>query len=345
MTDMNGVNITVIVPVYNTDKLFFKACISSLVKQTLKKIEILVVDDGSEADTAAYLDEIAETDSRIQVWHKENGGVSSARNFGIEKASGEYITFLDADDWLDTVCLEEAYRLAIRHKADMVGWRFVREYGKRTVEPAVFSGEQLVYSVTQRKQAYPIFDMRVMGYTTMKLYRRSVVGRQRYNESLTNGEDVEFNFRLYKGIQCAVYLNRPYYHYRFVNGSAVRGYHEDLSERYQRTLHAINRDVVAMHSPQMKQAYMDFTAIAYLMICVHYVFSSQNPRSFQEKLQQLKALSRSKPYASMITMAKQLQMPFTRKLAILCAKYRFYYGVWAVMKVKQLLDDVREQSS
>lgn len=338
MICMNPIKVTVIVPVYNTHEKFLKECLTSLIGQTLKNIEIIFVDDGSESKTAEFLEQLAVTDERIRVFHKKNGGVSSARNFGLNQAVGEYITFLDADDWLDLSCLEEAYRLAVKNKADMVGWRFVREYEKKVVEPKVFSEDHLIYSVNKKKMTYPIFDMRVMGYTTMKLYRRTVIGDKRYDEHLTNGEDVELNFRLYRDIQCAVYLNRPYYHYRFVSGSAVRGYHSDLLEKYNATLRAIKNHLPTVNNKNMKQAYMDFTAISYLMISLNYVFCAENKKTFREKLQQLKEISESKPYADMIQMAERLQMPLSRKAAVICAKYHFYYGVWLVMKVKHLLD-------
>lgn len=99
--------ISVIVPLYNVEK-YLQRCVESIMSQTYKMIEILLVDDGSSDRSGQICDDLALLDKRIRVFHKENGGVSSARNFGIEQASGEYICFVDSDDWLDTDYFEKA---------------------------------------------------------------------------------------------------------------------------------------------------------------------------------------------------------------------------------------------
>ena len=89
--------ISVIIPVYNVEK-YLRKCLDSILKQTYKDVEIILVDDGSKDASGAICDEYANTDVRIKVLHKENGGVSSARNVGLCLATGEYVTFIDADD-------------------------------------------------------------------------------------------------------------------------------------------------------------------------------------------------------------------------------------------------------
>ena len=136
-------------------------------------------------------------------------------------------------------------------KADMVGWRFCREYEKKREDIRIFHGDGLVYSIG-RTQGFPIFDMRIMGYTTMKLYKRELFEGRRYREELTNGEDTELNFRLYMDIRYAVYIDRAFYHYRFVPDSAVRGYNEDFVIRYNQTLSAIKDDIREVMNPEME---------------------------------------------------------------------------------------------
>lgn len=340
---MSRPKVTVIVPVFNTNEIYLRKCISSIAEQTLKNIEIIIVDDGSGKDTFETLEEAAEQDSRIRVIHKENGGVSSARNAGLDVAEGEYICFMDSDDWMDEICLETAYRTAIRKKADMVGWRFCREYKKKQEDIGIFRGEGLIYSISPNRiiREFPIFDMRIMGYTTMKLYKRELFAGRRYREELTNGEDVELNFRLYKDVRYAVYIDKPFYHYRFVSDSAVRGYNEDFLNKYNQTLNAIKEDIKSTGNPELKSelksAFFDFTAISYLMLCMHYVFSPKNKHRYREKIQELKIISETAPYSEAIAAAEQLKLPLTRKMALICAKHNFYFGVMCIMKVKFLL--------
>lgn len=97
---------SIIVPIYNVEK-YLKRCIDSLINQTYKNIEIILVDDGSTDDCPQICDNYAVKDNRIKVIHKKNGGLSEARNFGLEKATGEYIFFIDSDDWLNTKTVEQ----------------------------------------------------------------------------------------------------------------------------------------------------------------------------------------------------------------------------------------------
>lgn len=94
-------SLSIIIPVYNVEK-YLKECVKSVLMQSIKDFEILLIDDGSKDSSGKLCDEIASTDSRIRVYHKPNGGLSSARNYGIDRALGEYIIFLDSDDfWID----------------------------------------------------------------------------------------------------------------------------------------------------------------------------------------------------------------------------------------------------
>lgn len=113
--DMENRLISVIVPVYNVEQ-YLPRCIESIVNQTYKNLEIILVDDGSTDNSGKVCDKFAEKDSRIKVFHKSNGGVSSARNFGIEKASGDYIGFVDSDDAISNNMYEILLNNAIRYK-------------------------------------------------------------------------------------------------------------------------------------------------------------------------------------------------------------------------------------
>ena len=100
--------ISVIVPVYNVEK-YLNKCIDSIINQTYKNLEIILVDDGSQDSSGKICDEYTKKDNRIKVIHKENGGVSSARNIGLNNATGEWIAFIDADDWVDEEYLQTLF--------------------------------------------------------------------------------------------------------------------------------------------------------------------------------------------------------------------------------------------
>ena len=118
--------VSIVVPVYNTEK-YLRQCIESILAQTLSEIEIIIVDDGSKAECAALCDELAGTDSRIKVIHKVNGGLGFARNSGMEIASGEYVGFVDSDDYIQPGMYEALHKAAVKYNADLVmtGFSFV----------------------------------------------------------------------------------------------------------------------------------------------------------------------------------------------------------------------------
>lgn len=127
------IKVSVIVPVYNVEK-FIDKCLNSLVNQTLKEIEIIVVNDGSPDNSQKIIDEyVKKYPDKIKSFIKENGGQGSARNMGMEKAVGEYISFVDSDDWLDLNTLEKMYNLAKKDKSDIVICDMVDHYSNYTI--------------------------------------------------------------------------------------------------------------------------------------------------------------------------------------------------------------------
>lgn len=135
--------ISVIVPVYKVEK-FIDRCVESIVNQTLKDIEIILVDDGSPDQSGMMCDGWAEKDERVVVIHKKNGGLSDARNYGLDVATGDYVTFIDSDDWIDLDMLEVLLDAARKYQADIAecSWRYI--YSNRIEEETDNTGEYVV---------------------------------------------------------------------------------------------------------------------------------------------------------------------------------------------------------
>ncbi|MBQ8868896.1 MAG: glycosyltransferase family 2 protein [Oscillospiraceae bacterium] len=124
---MNNELISVVVPCYNVEK-YLEKCVQSIVDQTYKNLEIILVDDGATDGTPKLCDNLAQTDSRINVIHKVNGGLSDARNAGIEVAKGKYITFFDSDDWVEKDILKTAVEKMTNNNTDLVVWGYTAEF-------------------------------------------------------------------------------------------------------------------------------------------------------------------------------------------------------------------------
>lgn len=138
--------ISIIVPVYNVEN-YLKKCVESILSQTFTDFELLLVDDGSTDSSGEMCDELKRLDERIKVIHKENGGLSSARNAGIDVAKGKYLTFVDSDDYIDTHMLEVLYKNMVQEDADLSIVGVTSVYSGQ--EPEITHSEK--YVVTQKE--------------------------------------------------------------------------------------------------------------------------------------------------------------------------------------------------
>jgi glycosyltransferase involved in cell wall biosynthesis len=187
--------VSVIIPIYNAED-YLKRCLDSLINQTLQDIEIILVNDGS-LDESGYICKMYEKkDSRVKVIHKNNGGVSMARNSGIEIATGRFISFLDSDDWVDSNFLDVLVKNAIGHNSDMVvcGYRSVFEDGKiikHKMDNDLIVIERngiskYLISFLQFKHTFSVWN---------KLYRKDLIKKHAINfdPQISFGEDLLFN--------------------------------------------------------------------------------------------------------------------------------------------------------
>lgn len=182
--------ISVIVPIYNSEA-YLDRCIQSVLEQTCNDFELLLIDDGSTDSSGTICDAYAAKDSRVRVFHKENGGVSSARNLGLDHAQGEYITFCDADDYVGTEWLA-AYAGAIED-VDLAIQGYYSIDGDKTIEKKIQSccGNTIA---TKRQLITDLFTQEVYYYLWVKLFRRDLIETHhiRFDEQSILGEDTQF---------------------------------------------------------------------------------------------------------------------------------------------------------
>lgn len=170
--------ISVVVPIYKVEK-YLNRCVDSILHQTFRDLEILLVDDGSPDNCGKICDIYAQKDSRVQVIHKENGGLSSARNAGIEAASGEYLAFVDSDDWLDLDMLEILYTAACRYDAQIAECSYRRIYQDHVEEETPCTGACIMATPVEALEG--MYDWRNFKPVAWnKLYHRSTIKGERY---------------------------------------------------------------------------------------------------------------------------------------------------------------------
>lgn len=210
--------ISIVVPIYNVEK-YLEKCLKSIIGQTYKNFELILVDDGSTDCSGKIADEYATRDNRICVFHKENAGLAATRNFGINKSNGEYICFIDSDDWIENTYLEELMGLANNYLADVVICDFVRNAGNdEIIQP---SRENIVEE-TGYEAIGNLYTSNYVSYVVAwnKLYRKSIFDNVRYIEGMIH-EDEAICGEIYCACAKVIRTNRILYNYRVNNSTSI----------------------------------------------------------------------------------------------------------------------------
>lgn len=222
--------VSIIIPVYKVEP-YIRHALDSVVSQTYRNLQIILVDDGSPDNCGVICDEYASGDSRITVIHKENGGVSSARNTGMDMATGEWIYFMDADDWIEPKTIELALASAKKTGADMVF------FGVDHVESGHHYRMKILKNIDETREGYwsDLTDIRTFmtfyggGIWASIIRLNRIKGKVYFDTGLRAFEDIIFRGECYRFIHSFSYIPDVCYHYRQTPGSATNG-HIDPNE-------------------------------------------------------------------------------------------------------------------
>ena len=278
--------ISVIVSVYNIEKYVSRA-IESICNQSYQNLEIILVDDGSTDKSGIICDEYAKKDNRIKVLHKRNGGLSSARNEGIQLASGEYIAFVDGDDWIDETMYEDMLHLIQLNDADLAICNY-KAIGKRTTTDTstenvvVFEGRETLRVFIEEDERYQIQNA-----AWNKLYKRSLMGELRFPEGKLF-EDIVYTTKLLAKSKRAVYVDRAYYNYIFDRSDSIMN-----SKKVERLLTdqvpAYKEKGEFLLSIGEKELYLTHQFFFYKRMLLHYKEAKEKkPEGYREFIKEIK---------------------------------------------------------
>ncbi|WP_243009253.1 glycosyltransferase [Clostridium sp. AM58-1XD] len=212
--------VSVIVPVYKVEN-YLERCVHSIQNQTYKHLEIILVDDGSPDNCGKICDEFAENDKRIRVIHKINGGLSEARNFGIDVAEGKYIVFVDSDDWIDPDMIELLLRIREMHNADIVECSYRNVYKDKIIEETYCRGEIVIGdSVFALKGMLDWKYFKPVAWN--KLYKREVLGDIRYPKGKLH-EDEFTTYKYFYNAKKMAYVDVSKYNYDRTREDSITG--------------------------------------------------------------------------------------------------------------------------
>lgn len=224
--------LSIIIPVYNSEK-YLRRCVESVLAQTYKNLEIILVDDCSTDESWNICNSLRESDQRIKAFHfQKNGGVSHARNYGMERANGEYIAFVDSDDYIKDDMYEKLLQIAEHHKADVVS-SDIDINGKNiacNVQPNCFYNKKRI-----QNEILPLFtysgSIGTMAFTN-KIFRWDAIKNIRFYEEFSYQEDLMFMINVYGNIDSFYYLPEAFYEYIPLHTGLYSSYRKDSGEKF-----------------------------------------------------------------------------------------------------------------
>ena len=243
--DITAEKVSIVVPAYRAED-YLQQCVESILTQTYSNLEAILVDDGSPDKCPILCDMFAETDTRIQVIHKENEGTALARKAGLEAATGEYVLFIDCDDWLEANTISDCMDIVHRDNADCVMFGYVREYLQKSIHNPLFP-QSFSYDLAQsekyvhRRIVGPIGreicePQRVDNLSSfcMRLMKTDIARKVEFVSERIVGTSEDTIFNLYALDGCKIsYINKCFYHYRKSNAQSITTQHKpDLAEKW-----------------------------------------------------------------------------------------------------------------
>lgn len=322
--EMETPKISIIVPVYNVEK-YLPRCIKSLLDQTYKNTEIILVDDGSPDNSGKICDEYSEKYKNIKTFHKENQGLGMARNTGLEHATGKYVTFVDSDDWLDTDLLSKLYEYLVKYKVEAVIGSYKRvDRNGNIMPPDIIYNENVFYGEQVKKEFLP----RIIGRSPEKrdnlgvsscgrLFSTDVI--QKFNvkfesERIYMSEDLLFNIDYFSYANSVAIAPIYGYNYFMNIGTLSTRYRTGRLEKYQFLFEVQKEKLEKINI---------YDEVKYRLCCQYFVriknsIIQENTKisgkSYREAIANINAICEAPLYRELITMCPKEKLGFKQNV-------------------------------
>ena len=330
---------SIIVPVYQVVE-YLETCVKSLVSQTFKDIEIILVDDGSTDGSGLKCDELSLIDTRIHVIHQENAGVSVARNNGINHAKGEWILFVDGDDWVETSLCEQLYNTVTKNNCDVVFFSFFLSDGKSNKKGKLVtlrSGDVTEHKeYIEKKIISQYYDDKIetngvsAGTCWGKAIKKSIITDHKiqFVPGLIRAQDTVFWLNAVDKCQKVFFLDEPLYYYRISNNSITSGkkYIPDSRDRFGMLLTEYSNFIIDnKKDEEYTQAFYIRTIQVVYWNYLHNICNRKNSGSIITKVKSIRKLRNDKRYADGISKARLLTLSRRQRVVATCLRHGFCF--------------------
>lgn len=325
---------SVILPIYNVEA-YLRDCVESVLSQDFEDYELILVDDGADDGCPEICDEYAQKDSRIKVVHKENGGLSSARNAGLDVAQGEYIWWVDSDDWIEEGALRRLWSVSREAMPDIVKFNYCREgQSKEEIIQLVESGKY-----TRKKGLEPVVDKAFFCARAFCLsvcshiYRRDFLGKNALSfvsERLVGSEDYLFNLQALPLIDSAAVIDDVLYRYRLRSNSLSQNYRDDLPERYNRLCELLREHYRKVGKYALFEDKLNFFYVWHLMFgtCMVRAYLLGDAKDLKKRRESVKRLLNSAQFQTALANGAGTGLDWKRGIKYLAMRMKiepFFY--------------------
>lgn len=334
--------VSVVVPVYNIDREYLKKCIESILTQSYKNIELLLINDGSTNGCEAECEAAAKLDERVIYIDQVNQGVSVARNSGLDKASGEYVMFVDGDDYLSDGTISTVVEHMRKNKElQLLFFGYCTNYTNREMLRVMKNFDQSLFEKNRLQlailQGDPSLGMVELGAPWGKLIRRSVIedNNVRYTVGLRKGQDTVFTLHLLEYCNNISYLPIAGYHYRMSTASISHRYNPEIIEIMEKTLGAYrdfaqkyNKDDRYVNAVDLKS----YKALMNEYLDLYFI-NGKNPNSSKVNQAEFKKLIGNEYYSKIIANTDSRKLSMIGKIELLFVKKEFLGMLWLEKKL------------
>lgn len=336
-------DLDIIVPVYNAEK-YLNECIASIVNQNFNNLSIILVDDGSTDSSGKICDYWAQMDNRVNVIHKNNGGLMSAWKCGVENAFSDYIGFVDSDDWISSEMYEKLMSVAKSENADMVSSSMVKEYEdnnksiyiKYYIPSGVYDNEQIINEIYPHLISGDNYKNRgISPNRVTKVFRRTLLieSMDYCDDKVTIGEDLLTTFSFIQKCKKVVILNDFFpYHYRIRNGSMIARYSDNKYEKMNiLRKYMLKANEIEGHNFDT-QINTDYIKLNLMQLDDEILLSG---KQYYKLRRSIKRLYQSQSFQEAMENAEVEKMPIKYRLYMFLLRYRLYELVILMRKVKR----------
>ena len=351
---------SIIIPFYQVPEKYFKQCLDSIMAQTYLNYELILISDGADENSLSVARKYKAIDDRIKIIEQKNQGVSTARNHGIDVSAGDWIMFIDADDWIEPDTLEKFSNYIFQTEADYIFGGFYKEfsnkqvkiYSQRYPDNKIFEGKSGRLKLQKMTLASPMYGdsgMRATMYRSVwgGVFSSSLLkdNNVRFDPSIKQDEDFLFRVYVAEHSKLTVYVNEMFYHYRSYGSSASVHFREDSINNFKETTKILKEYLI---DNQIMDALIDDYNYRIIEIsnslALNYFFHADNMRSMQEKEANAKQFFNSSFFKDAFSYDLYRKLPLKRKVQVMLLKnnlfrvYRLLYGGYNALAQRNTYD-------